>query len=233
MRTVELAETPTRAPSGGGRSAPSRSAQRRTAILEGTLRLIAEGGVDAVTHRRVAAEAGVSLSSTTYYFDRREDIIREAFLHQISKPTPTPTDPRELDPSGPAEVIDLLVEWVEAQLEHPTRLLAEYELMLYTARDPELAPALEASQQSEELRLAAGLEKLGAPRPLDSARLLSGLVRAFEIESITRPSVGIDDFRRRLEILVPALLGDADRINPSSPNGEPMEDPSQEIRRNS
>jgi len=61
--------------------------QRRTAILDATLRLIAKGGIDSVTHRRVAAEAGVSLSSTTYYFATREDIIHEAFRHKLSQVT--------------------------------------------------------------------------------------------------------------------------------------------------
>ena len=41
---------------------------RREAIVEATLRLIDRRGADAVTHRAVAAEAGVPLASTTYHF---------------------------------------------------------------------------------------------------------------------------------------------------------------------
>ena len=37
----------------------------RAAIIEATIRLIGRDGVDGVTHRAVAREAGVSLSSTT------------------------------------------------------------------------------------------------------------------------------------------------------------------------
>ena len=43
------------------------------------LSLIAQQGFAAVTHRRVAAAAGVPLGSTTYYFDSREHLLREAF----------------------------------------------------------------------------------------------------------------------------------------------------------
>ena len=44
---------------------------RREVVLEATLRVIARSGVDAATHRAVAAEAGVALASTTYDFAHR------------------------------------------------------------------------------------------------------------------------------------------------------------------
>src|SRR5262245_4250116 len=50
------------------------SEDRRAVILDATLRLIATDGVDAVTHRRVAAVADVPLGSTTYYFESREQL---------------------------------------------------------------------------------------------------------------------------------------------------------------
>ena len=52
---------------------------RRDAIVEATLRTIGERGADAVTHRVVAAEAGVPLASTTYYFASKDALVREAF----------------------------------------------------------------------------------------------------------------------------------------------------------
>ena len=57
--------------------------RRRRSLLEATLRVIARGGVEAVTHRRVAAEAGVSHGTTTYHFASREDIILQAFRYYI------------------------------------------------------------------------------------------------------------------------------------------------------
>jgi TetR/AcrR family transcriptional regulator, regulator of biofilm formation and stress response len=54
------------------------SRQVREAIVEATVRITAQEGVAAVTHRRVAAEAGVSLSSTTWHFATKADILEAA-----------------------------------------------------------------------------------------------------------------------------------------------------------
>src|SRR5690349_17809157 len=47
----------------------------REAVIEATVRIVAREGVAAVTHRRVAAEAGVALSSTTWHFAAKADIL--------------------------------------------------------------------------------------------------------------------------------------------------------------
>jgi TetR/AcrR family transcriptional regulator, regulator of biofilm formation and stress response len=47
----------------------------REAIVAATVRIVARDGVSAVTHRRVAAGAGVALSSTTWHFAAKSDIL--------------------------------------------------------------------------------------------------------------------------------------------------------------
>ena len=54
------------------------SGRVRDAIIAATVRIVARDGVSAVTHRRVAAEAGVSLSSTTWHFAAKADILTAA-----------------------------------------------------------------------------------------------------------------------------------------------------------
>jgi DNA-binding transcriptional regulator YbjK len=51
------------------------SGRVREAIVAATVRIAAREGVSAVTHRRVAAEAGVALSSTTWHFADKADIL--------------------------------------------------------------------------------------------------------------------------------------------------------------
>ena len=51
------------------------SERMREAIVAATVRVVAREGVAAVTHRRVAAEARVSLSSTTWHFGDKADIL--------------------------------------------------------------------------------------------------------------------------------------------------------------
>ncbi len=60
---------------------PRRSSgiERRQALLEATLRLVAREGIRAVKHRAVASEAGVPLAATTYYFDSIEQLLTESF----------------------------------------------------------------------------------------------------------------------------------------------------------
>lgn len=63
-----------------GRQARREASEtRRLAILEAALRLVANEGVRGIRHRAVAAEAGVPLSATTYYFKDIEDLIADAF----------------------------------------------------------------------------------------------------------------------------------------------------------
>jgi DNA-binding transcriptional regulator YbjK len=51
------------------------SEQVRSAIVAATVRIVARDGVGAVTHRRVAELAAVSLSSTTWHFASKDDIL--------------------------------------------------------------------------------------------------------------------------------------------------------------
>src|SRR3954447_25472403 len=70
-----VSETGTRAES---------SRRIRDAIVAATVRIVAREGVAAVTHRRVAAEADVALSSTTWHFATKAEIL-EAALHWTAR----------------------------------------------------------------------------------------------------------------------------------------------------
>lgn len=51
---------------------------RRDRIARAAVAVIAEHGIDSLTHRKVAAMAGVPVGSTTYYFTSLEDLIAAA-----------------------------------------------------------------------------------------------------------------------------------------------------------
>ena len=59
--------------------------QRKKEIIEATIEVIVHSGVQGVTHRAVALEAGVQLRLTTYYFKDKEDLINEAFIHFVEE----------------------------------------------------------------------------------------------------------------------------------------------------
>lgn len=56
---------------------------RRLAIIAAAAELIVEIGGDAITHRKVAARAGVPLGATTQYFDTLDD-LRDAAVRHLS-----------------------------------------------------------------------------------------------------------------------------------------------------
>lgn len=53
--------------------------QRREKIVAATLEAVKVHGIHAVTHRKIAAMAGVPLGSLTYYFSGIEELLTEAF----------------------------------------------------------------------------------------------------------------------------------------------------------
>ncbi|MDA0160561.1 TetR family transcriptional regulator [Solirubrobacter ginsenosidimutans] len=61
----------------------------RESIVAATVAIVAREGVGALTHRRVAAEAGVSLSSTTWHFATKADILEAALRwtadHEVAR----------------------------------------------------------------------------------------------------------------------------------------------------
>jgi len=51
---------------------------RRERVIAGALTVLADYGVEGLTHRRVAEAAGVPLAATTYYFATREELLGAA-----------------------------------------------------------------------------------------------------------------------------------------------------------
>lgn len=59
----------------GRKPKQKRSQETRDKITEASIQLLATKGIAGLNHRLVAKAAGVSLSSTTYYFDKKSDIV--------------------------------------------------------------------------------------------------------------------------------------------------------------
>ncbi|HWM09642.1 MAG TPA: TetR family transcriptional regulator [Solirubrobacteraceae bacterium] len=154
---------------------PARGAARRRTLLEATVRVIGRGGIAAVDHRAVAAEAGVPLGSTTYYFDSKDDMVARALEHVAEREAErlrAEWESGALDVGPellPERLADIVIEvWAGDRV----ILLAQYELYLESARRPDLRPAAERWDQAYRDFLEHALELLGAPDPTRRARLL-------------------------------------------------------------
>jgi DNA-binding transcriptional regulator YbjK len=138
-----------------------RSRLRRDELLTAAIDLFAEGGSRAITHRAVAARAGLPPATTTYYFESIDELIREALGAHVQQWT------KELAALADVELT------IDVGLDDASGFISS----VFAARGPEVA-ALElsiflAAAQSPELRDTAhhAMEALEAL----AARLLAGV----------------------------------------------------------
>src|SRR3546814_11499798 len=69
-------------------SGQDTASERQRPLMEATLRIIGRNGIDGVTHRAVAAEAGLSLGAITHHFTSRAALVEAALHHALTRETP-------------------------------------------------------------------------------------------------------------------------------------------------
>ena len=123
-------------------TARPRGAARREALLEAALRIVAEVGADAVTHRRVAEVAGLPLASTTYYFESKDHLLTAALelaaqrdIARLKEFAAAPADGQDPIELAIAAITDPFDENLHARR---GSLIATYALLLEAARRPAL-----------------------------------------------------------------------------------------------
>lgn len=185
---------------------------KRKAVLEATLRVLAREGPRGITHRAIAKEAGTSLRATTYYFDSREHLLTEALRHYAQTAVARFDNLAFELPNSPADAIDgaslLLAQTVMSDLlDDRAGLVAEYELVLEIGRNPSLEPAYRAWQAKLEETLEGYASFLGSESPVDDARLVLATLRGLELEALSRPGQApdLEELQRLFRRLLSAL----------------------------
>ncbi|QNS03056.1 TetR/AcrR family transcriptional regulator [Streptomyces xanthii] len=146
--------------------------RRRETVLAATLDLIADEGVAGVSHRKIAARAGVPLGSMTYHFTGIDDLLREAFTgfaaHIVA------VFERHLAPARtPEQAREAVTTLIHAVAEGPRRdLVLTQELYTLAARRPEYR-TLTAAWMRSSRRLLEQHFSAPAARRLDA--LIEGL----------------------------------------------------------
>ncbi len=137
----------------------------RERIMRTTLELIGAEGIAAVTNRRVATAAGISLGSLTYHFESQGELVRESLSlfvgEEVARLEEIAAEIRRRRPA--VEQVALEVEQVVRETTSRLQGLAEIELHLRAARDPELNDASRRCFEAYEKLAAAGLEMLDVP----------------------------------------------------------------------
>ncbi|WP_394552652.1 TetR/AcrR family transcriptional regulator [Agromyces sp. MMS24-JH15] len=146
------------------------AAERRAALVEAAIRVVAREGIAHATTRAIVAEAGMSLASFHYAFDSRDalidEVIRTVVAREQQAVVPGPADFGDFAELGHGVGLrDLLEAGLLRYLDHlrvePARELAMLELTLYALRSPERHP-LAVMQYARYAELAAEALEIAA-----------------------------------------------------------------------
>ena len=171
-----------------------------------TIDLIGREGIGAVTNRRVADAAGVSLGSLTYHFDSQLDLVRESLMlmvgEEVARLEAIAGELRRARPS--VEQVAAEVERVARESLRRVQEVAEIELHLQAARDPELGEASRRCFVAYEGVAEAALEALQVPDSDRHARSIVALMYGF---ALRRLGTGEEDVSGLGEALLTIVRG--------------------------
>ncbi|MEV5550725.1 TetR family transcriptional regulator [Streptomyces sp. NPDC052309] len=168
--------------------------QRRDRILAATLDLIAEEGIARVSHRKIAARAGVPLGSMTYHFGGMDDLLREAF-GRFTDHIVAVFDAHLSAPADPDQAREAVADLIHRLSEESQRdLVLTQELYTLAARQPSYRELTHEWMRRSRVHLERHFDPDTA-RQLDA--LIEGLTlhralatephdRALTLEAITR-----------------------------------------------
>lgn len=178
----------------------------RERILRTTLELIGRDGIAAVTNRRVATAAGVSLGSLTYHFASKSDLLRQSFLLFVAEEVIRIEEiaARIRVRSRDAELAAHEVERAVRETGIRVRQLVEIELHLHAARDSLLREASRRCFEAYEAFAGDSLEVLGIPDPRRHGRAIVATMYGL---ALRRLGTGDEDTTGMAEALLTIARG--------------------------
>lgn len=169
-----------------GRGVRGKGARRREELARAAATLMLREGPGALTHRRVALEAGASLSATTYYFASLDELaaaagsaLADAWAeHARAVVARAPAVTVRDDPETAAGVL------ADAVLPpgDDTEVRSHYEHLLGAGRHPALAAAFAGGRSVVDGVLAELVARVGAPT---SAAVTIALVDGAVVTALT------------------------------------------------
>ena len=196
---TQTGQTPTQAPERPARAVRPRGVERRAAIIDAAAEAVLTAGIGALSHRVVAAAAGVPLGSTTYYFSSLDELkaaaIEKLFVSDRERRA-------EMLAGGvPADVcadslalrlVDLVIAL--PRLTDRTQVALLYERIAEAVRAPLVAEVIQGAQRGIEVDMAtliAGTDWEGAD-PAALVGVVDGRALGWLAEGVGAPQVLID-----------------------------------------
>lgn len=186
-----------------------RNVERRTALVDAAIEVLAREGTRGLTFRAVDAEAGVPTGTASNYFADRDDLLMQAGrrVYDRLRPDEATLAGRMEGPRDPAKVTELLRGTVGRITDFRTGYLALLELRLEATRRPGLRALLtERVREDVEANIEGHLAS-GLPGDADSVRLLYLALNWLIVEHLTLPGVFTEEEVRDLvEIAVERVV---------------------------
>ncbi|MDJ0392395.1 TetR family transcriptional regulator [Rhodococcus sp. G-MC3] len=189
------------------------ASERRTAIVQAAARVIIRDGLAAATTRRIADEAGVNLAALHYSFDGKVEIYTA--VDDMFRATAVGSSLESTTGGTREEIIRSLLQRFQDLLRTDRGVpIAQYELLLWTLRNPDKAELAAASYSTyistfaEELRHATDID--GSDITL-LARYTVGAIDGIYMQNLATGATGVS--APELDAISSAIVGIIDSIH--------------------
>ncbi|MGW4430540.1 TetR/AcrR family transcriptional regulator [Streptomyces tendae] len=177
-----------------------RNDQRRAALVDAAIEVLAAQGARGLTFRAVDTEAAVPPGTASNYFTNRDDLLTQAGARVYERLHPGEaalahqhTVPRDRDTYA-----RLMRELVDRVAGFRTGYLALLELRLEATRRPELRAVLTERVREDVAANVAHHEASGLPGDAMAVKLLMLALNWLIVERLTLPDVFTEEERDRL-----------------------------------
>ncbi|GAB3389557.1 TetR/AcrR family transcriptional regulator [Amycolatopsis echigonensis] len=174
-----------------------RNDQRRAALVDAAIEVLAREGARGLTFRAVDGEAGVPAGTASNYFANRDELFTQAGarVYERLQPDDDSIPPGRGDRESYAQLMRELVSRVAA---FRTGYLALLELRLEATRRPELRKVLTERVRADVDANVAYHEASGLPGDATAVKLLILALNWLIVEQLTLPDVFDEAEREQL-----------------------------------
>ena len=161
---------------------PARRVSRgegRQALIEATVRVVARDGLDRLTFRSAAKEAGVTHGLATYHFGSREAMVTEA----LEWATQAGIEESRLDTHG-GRLDDLAADLPALIERDPDSAAFQFAMALEGRRRPELAAQIRRLYEHYLDATGASLRSAGLERDEDTARVVFAAIDGLVLQQL-------------------------------------------------
>ncbi|MDV9193121.1 TetR family transcriptional regulator [Streptomyces sp. SR27] len=190
----------------------AKNPERRTALLDAAIEVLADEGARGLTFRAVDTRAGVPTGTSSNYFRDRDQLLSQVGDRIFVRLAPAPESVETAFAPAPSrELVVELMRWIARRLAaERTCYLGLFELRLEAVRRPELRTQLTKVLRSDLDENVRGHLAAGMPGDADTVRLLYFALTGLLLDHFTVPGLlGDRDLDDMIETVVTRIVPEA------------------------